>query len=133
MHSRIQPLSLIDLEKAHFGTPELYKNLAVLTNKLRRKYQPGTQSTTGLKLLSCLPGEEETKEAIVNDGSCLDGVDTIKRAEETASSDNIAKEEGGEVDEEKKLRRDGEVCHEVDHMDKAGQEMIAPRSRSHSY
>ena len=26
VHSRIQPLSLIDLEKAHFGTPELYKN-----------------------------------------------------------------------------------------------------------
>ena len=45
----------------------------------------------------------------MDNGSCLDGVDNIKRADETASSNHIAKEEGGEVDEEKELGMDGEV------------------------
>ena len=56
LHSRIQPIRLEDLELAHYGTPELYKNLALLTNRLRNRYQPGTRRTQGLSLL---PSEQE--------------------------------------------------------------------------
>ena len=56
LHNRIQPLSLNMLEDVSFGTPELWKKLAILTNRLRNKFQPGQQRKQGLSLLSQLPG-----------------------------------------------------------------------------
>ena len=80
--SRVQPLSLADLELAHFGTPALYRRLALLTNKMRRKYQPGTQRSEGLKLLGSLP--EETNQAVEGDAEHIDVEDEqdVRKAEE---------------------------------------------------
>ena len=58
LQSRLRKLSLVDLESAHFGHPDLYKNLAKLTHKLRHKFQPGCQIPQGLKLLSDWPNEK---------------------------------------------------------------------------
>ena len=55
LQSRLRNLSLVDLETAHFGTPELYKTLAKLTHKLRHRYQSGHQLPQGLKLLTDWP------------------------------------------------------------------------------
>ena len=58
LQSRLCNLSLVDLENAHFGTPELYKSLAKLTHKLRHRYQSGHQLPQGLKLLTDWPKEK---------------------------------------------------------------------------
>ena len=57
LQSRLRNLSLVDLENAHFGTPELYKSLAKLTHKLQHRYQSGHQLPQGLKLLTEWPKE----------------------------------------------------------------------------
>ena len=65
-----------------------------------------------------MPGEDESQEAIVNEKSCLDGVETIEKVADTTSRENIDKEEGSEGDEEEKLHRDGEVFHGEDHINR---------------
>ena len=67
VQSRLKPLSLVDIERAHYGTPDLYRKLAVLTNKLRQKFQPGMQSQMGLKLLSCWPDERSEGARLINE------------------------------------------------------------------
>ena len=43
LQSRLRNLSLVDLENAHYGSPELYKKLAKLTHKMRHRFQSGQQ------------------------------------------------------------------------------------------
>ena len=69
LQSRLRNLSLVDLENAHFGTPELYKTLARLTHKMRHKYQSGYQLPQGLRLLTDWPNEK------------VENVDTVKDTE----------------------------------------------------
>ena len=69
LQSRLRPLSLVDLETAHFWAPELYKTLAKLTHKLQHRYQSGCQLPPGLKLLSDYPNEK------------VENVDTVKNTE----------------------------------------------------
>ena len=57
LSSRLQELSLSDLEQAHFASPGLYKKLTDLTLKIRNKYQPGRQLPKGLHLLKEWPNE----------------------------------------------------------------------------
>ena len=37
LNSRIRPLTFVDLEKAHFATPDLYRKLALLTGRLSKE------------------------------------------------------------------------------------------------
>ena len=92
LQSRLRNLSLVDLETAHFGTPELYKTLAKLTHKLRHKYQSGYQLPQGLKLLSDWPNEK------------VENVDTVKDTEPEVL-DMV--ESGGEVEEDKVEAEEG--------------------------
>ena len=84
LQSRLRQLSLVDLESAHFGHPDLYKNLAKLTHKLRHKFQPGSQSPMGLKLLSDWPNEKsESLDTWQDSGSeTLNIVGGVNEAEE---------------------------------------------------
>ena len=92
LQSRVRNLSLVDLESAHFGTPELYKTLARLTHKLRHKYQSGYQLPQGLKLLSDWPNEK------------VECVDTVQNSE-PETLDIVGG--GGEVEEDRVEAEEG--------------------------
>ena len=86
LQSRLRNLSLVDLENAHFGTPELYKSLAKLTHKLRHRYQSGHQLPQGLKLLTDWPNGK------------VEYVDTVKNTEPEVLD---IVENGGEMEEDR--------------------------------
>ena len=92
LQSRLRNLSLVDLETAHFGTPELYKTLAKLTHKLRHRYQSGCQLPQGLKLLSDYPNEK------------VEYVDTVKNTEPEVLD---IVENGGEMEEDRVEAEEG--------------------------
>ena len=93
-------MTLVDLEKAHYATPDLYRKLAVLTGKIRRKYQQGMQRSEGLTLLRSLPvdshdgGAREAK----NDGEVVakDGSPAVKGEQEVVDTES---DEGVQEDE----------------------------------
>ena len=49
LNSRIRPLTLVDLEKAHFATPDLYRKLALLTGRLSKEIPAFTASSKVVK------------------------------------------------------------------------------------
>ena len=57
LQSRLRTLSLVDLENAQYGSPEMYKKLDKLTHKMRHRFQSGHRLPQGLKLLTDWPSE----------------------------------------------------------------------------
>ena len=119
LQSRLRELSLVDLENAHYGSPELYKKLAQLTHKMRHRYQSGQQLPQGLKLLMDWPSEKvEHTDVVKNSEEVLD----VAGNDGEEERDRVETEEDQTImDTESAAHRDldSEIGNVNEHEDKA--------------
>ena len=123
LSSRLQQLSLIDLEKAHYATPDMYKKLALLTGRLRKRFQHGAQSPgEGLTLLKKLPGltEGDDHEEIVEEAEGGDNKNVVDEEMFVPREDRVSQEKDGV--------QEGEGVHDVE----GEEDRIPPMVPSHN-